>query len=243
MKELLFIVCTHGNESAPLEVLKSIIKKYGEENFYKNYDYIIANPKALEMNVRFTETDLNRIYPGNPESALYEERRATEILSYAKQFRYVIDLHTTTADSGIFTLVTKNTASNNELASKLFPKRVVIWESTSGRKTGPITSFLDYACEIECSINYPGHLEDLEESIKRAIDITDKKTEKKEWYRVIGSIPKDKESMHYGLKDFHLIEYHEKSLYPLLTGQYPDKACYIMEKIDEPLQTNTNQQS
>lgn len=241
MKDLLFIVCTHGNESAPLEVLKNVIQEYGEENFYSRCDYIIANPKALEKNIRFTEADLNRIYPGNSQSELYEERRAAELLIYAKQFRYVIDLHTTTADSGIFTLVTKGTKGNNELASKLLPKKIVIWESTSGRKTGPITSFLECACEIECSISRPELLRDLEDSIISAIDVSSRKEEDKEWYRVVDSISRSEETSYPGLIDFSVVDYKGKSLYPLLTGRYGDKVCYLMEKIDDPLQEKTDQ--
>ncbi len=242
MKNILFIVCTHGNEAAPLGVLEDVIKKYGENSFYKNCDYVIGNPKALEKNIRFTETDLNRIYPGNSVSELYEERRAAELLAYAKQFRFVIDLHTTTADSGIFTLVTKGTNSNNELASKLFPKKIVIWESTSGRATGPITSFLDSACEIECSTANPEYLEDLKISIIDAIDIADKKVEKKEWYKVVGSMPESDKASYPLLKDFSVVLYQKKPLYPLLTGRYSGKACYLMEKMNDPLFANTNQQ-
>lgn len=240
MKNTLFIICTHGDESATIAILKNVIQKYGEEDFYRTCDYVIANPRALEKNVRFTETDLNRIYPGNPDSELYEERRAAELFIYAKQFKCVIDLHTTVADSRIFTLITKETKNSYILASKLFPTRVVLWESISGRKTGPITSFLDCACEIECSIVYPEYAKDLERLLTSAIDVFNNEIEEKEWYRVIGSMSESEGTAHTGLKDFRVVDYGGKSLYPLLTGRYSGKACYLMEKIDDPLQANTD---
>lgn len=233
MKNILFVVCTHGNETAPLEAIKNVIKKYGEEKFNNECEYVIANPKALEGGVRFIETDLNRIYPGDINGETYEERRAAEILEYAKNFKYVIDIHTTISGNDIFTIVTKDTKNNNELASKLSPKKIIIWESISGRKTGPVTSFLDNSCEIECSVSYPDYMKDLEESIISAINILNNIEEEKEWYRVVGSLSEEEGKTFTGLKDFCTVEFKGKRLYPFFVNRYSGKACYFLEKMNE----------
>ncbi len=234
-EKILFIVCTHGNEHTPLTAIKNVIKKMGKEEFSKKCEYIIANPKAKELGTRFTDVDLNRIYPGDINSVHYESRRAVEILEYAKNFKYVIDLHTTKSDTGIFILVTKGKKENYELAQKLSPKRVVIWESTSGSLTGPVCNFLNSSLEIEASTLSDTHIQDLESSILSVIDNGISKIEEKEWYRVVTSMPiKDVEDIKK-LKEFGEVIYNNKKMYALLVGAYKDKACYLMEKIGNPL--------
>lgn len=42
---------------------------------------IIANERALDRNVRFVDTDLNRAFPGDPEASEYERRLAADLLA------------------------------------------------------------------------------------------------------------------------------------------------------------------
>lgn len=231
MKDILFIVCTHGNENIPLNIIEEVISEYGRERWDKKFELLVANPKALEKKVRYIDTDINRIYPGNLNSKLYEEKRAAEILEYAKNFKCVIDIHTTTADTGLFTLITKNTEENLELAKKLLPKNIVLWESTSGRKTGPITSILNNSCELECSIKKQEYLDELKQTILNLI--SDKKINfsEKEIYNVIGSINKNETIDIKNILDLKEYNYKGKVVFPLLLNVYADKLCYIMEKI------------
>ncbi len=59
-------------------------------------DYICGNPKAAAhpRRIGFTDTDLNRSFDV-PDPTSYEEKRAVHILKLAKQYDYVLDLHTT----------------------------------------------------------------------------------------------------------------------------------------------------
>lgn len=229
MKEILFIVCTHGDETMPLEVMKGVISEYGLENWERKFELLIANPKALEKKVRYIDTDLNRVYPGNLDSELYEEKRAAEIFEYAKNFKCTIDIHTTTADTGLFTLITKNTEKNSALAKKMLPENIVIWESTSGRKTGPITSTIDNSCELECSIVKKEYENQLKQTVLNLI--LDKKSDpdEKKIYRVTGSINKNEVIDTKDISDFKEYNYKGKTVFPLLVNVYNDKLCYIME--------------
>ena len=232
--KILFIACTHGNEQTPVTAIENVIQKIGEKVFNEKCEFVIANPKAKELGVRFTETDLNRIYPGDANSPLYESRRAAELLEYAKQFKCVVDIHTTVADSEIFTLITKGKKENYELAEKLSSKKVVIWDSPPGVETGPIATFLPLALEIEASTIMPNHLEELENSILSAINYETNQITEKEWYKVIGSLSINDFSDVGTLKEFQEFTFNNEKYYPLLVNRYKDKACYLMEKIDEP---------
>jgi hypothetical protein len=56
---------------------------------------MLANPRAIAANARFTEQDLNRSFPGDPGSPLYEPRRAAVIMRRAKGYDLVLDFHNT----------------------------------------------------------------------------------------------------------------------------------------------------
>jgi len=66
MKKILFIVATHGDEKIGVEVIERLRTKKLDRFF----DYLVANPKALEKNTRFIDVDLNRSYPGVRNSRL-----------------------------------------------------------------------------------------------------------------------------------------------------------------------------
>ncbi|MFB6204322.1 MAG: succinylglutamate desuccinylase/aspartoacylase family protein [Candidatus Nanohaloarchaea archaeon] len=56
--------------------------------------FVIANERALEEDVRYLEADLNRSFPGDPESEKYEERLAAEIMDEIEGLK-LLDIHTT----------------------------------------------------------------------------------------------------------------------------------------------------
>lgn len=56
---------------------------------------IIGNERAYEEGLRFTRdgVNLNTVFPGDPDSPIYEERRAAELVKWAKDFDIVLDVH------------------------------------------------------------------------------------------------------------------------------------------------------
>lgn len=57
---------------------------------------VIANEEALERNVRYMDTDLNRSFPGSSKGG-HEARLASRITKELKGCDYVIDIHSTYA--------------------------------------------------------------------------------------------------------------------------------------------------
>lgn len=82
----------HGDEPAGKNAIEKILDEGLE--FRKPVQFIVANEKALEQDVRYTECDINRSFPGDPESDCYEERLAVEIMEQVEGTK-VLDLHTT----------------------------------------------------------------------------------------------------------------------------------------------------
>jgi hypothetical protein len=86
--KVLVIGGMHGNEPLGIELVERLV-----ENPIRGVSTVIANPRAREVNKRFTTTDLNRSFPGNDES--YEGTRAKELLALCKRFDIVLDFHNT----------------------------------------------------------------------------------------------------------------------------------------------------
>lgn len=89
--EYAVVACIHGKEVCGYEAIQRLKDNY---EFEKPLKIIIANEKARKQDVRYTEKDLNRCFPGGSESDVYEERLAAKILEEVEGLT-VIDLHST----------------------------------------------------------------------------------------------------------------------------------------------------
>jgi succinylglutamate desuccinylase/aspartoacylase family protein len=81
---------THGDESFPVELSKSLVREP-----ITNVAPIIANYSAVVAGERYKDQNMAKSYPGNPYSALYEEQRAAVLVDTLKRGRFdlIIDLH------------------------------------------------------------------------------------------------------------------------------------------------------
>jgi predicted deacylase len=82
----------HGDEPAGKNAIEQVLDEGLE--FKRPVQFIIANERALEKDMRYTECDLNRVFPGDDESDCFEERLAAEIMDLVDDTK-VLDLHTT----------------------------------------------------------------------------------------------------------------------------------------------------
>lgn len=88
--KILVIGGMHGNEPLGPAIMQAFTVKP-----IKNIDAVLANEPALRLNQRLTKQDLNRSFPGNKVSKLYEEKRAAELLEQCKLYDIVFDFHNT----------------------------------------------------------------------------------------------------------------------------------------------------
>lgn len=227
--DILFFAATHGDEGFTVPILKELGGEFPQE-----LRWLIANEVALERGVRFVDADLNRSAPGDPNSIQYEMRRAHELLKIAKQYRFVIDLHGTTANSGIFAFVPNPTPYNIALAASLPITNVVIWAARVSEKFGPLTQFINCSVEIECGPKSSKVVWDELRKIIRVIlaeGLNINPTKKQNWFRVYGKVPTEGLTKVEGLQDFKESTLNGETFYPLLVGQYEDAVCYKMEQI------------
>ncbi|MFB6207789.1 MAG: succinylglutamate desuccinylase/aspartoacylase family protein, partial [Candidatus Nanohaloarchaea archaeon] len=82
----------HGDEPCGKKAIEKFLDSGIE--LKKPVKFVIANEKALEAGERYLDADLNRSFPGDPESDKYEERLADELMDELRGLK-LLDLHTT----------------------------------------------------------------------------------------------------------------------------------------------------
>jgi len=236
-KKILIISATHGDERIGFEVIKALKKK----GYQAAFDCLIANPKALKTKRRFIDCDLNRSYPGDKNSSLYEKRLAYKNLKIARKYRYIIDLHEASSGKDNFIIAPR------EKLPKLFPlqfidlKRVLLWPDPRG----PLSQFLENAIELEFGMKNKQRNKVVTQAIKIVENFIKNITAKyrlvsdcqREVYYVYGKllIENNKNIKINRLVDFRLIKIGGEQFYPLLTGQYLNQGiiCYKMKRLSK----------
>ena len=74
----------HGDEPCGVQAIERFCSGALIDAIQRPVKLIIANERALEANMRYIEGDLNRLFPGDPESELYEERLAFDLYQEIK---------------------------------------------------------------------------------------------------------------------------------------------------------------
>eukprot|EP01118_Nematostelium_gracile_P010237 TRINITY_DN350_c0_g1_i1.p1 TRINITY_DN350_c0_g1~~TRINITY_DN350_c0_g1_i1.p1 ORF type:complete len:331 (+),score=75.79 TRINITY_DN350_c0_g1_i1:89-994(+) len=127
----LVTVCIHGDETAGLVATNELI----QEGFFDSIDentnvtIMIGNPRAVNENKRFIDMNLNRVFTPqliNPSTRfdtlskdLYELSRLDEVAEQIKRADHLLDLHTTSAPTKPFAIVSPRPKS--EEVAKHFP--------------------------------------------------------------------------------------------------------------------------
>lgn len=140
--KFLVVACTHGNEKYGLETVR---------NLSLSVDFLIGNPEAVKKNVRFVDSDLNRIFPGK-ENGNIEEKRAFELIGKLKEYDFVIDLHSCSQACEVFGIITKPSLEKIEFAKQIGLKKLVImFEGFASGK-----SLIDF-CKCGISLEVGSH--------------------------------------------------------------------------------------
>lgn len=101
--KLTVVCCLHGDEVFGQKVFEAYRARI---TALSGVQFILANEEALERQVRFVESDLNRSFPGNLRGNL-EQRLAAELMATVGDSEYVLDIHTTTSDIKMTPIVSK----------------------------------------------------------------------------------------------------------------------------------------
>lgn len=128
--ELTIVGSLHGDEPAGRKAIQRILDE--EPDFRRPVKFIVANEEALGEDIRFIDTDLNRSFPGDPESGSHEERLAAELLEEIDG--KVLDIHTTHSYPEPFATL-KDRETDIELLKASGVEKAVLFSGSSGTLT------------------------------------------------------------------------------------------------------------
>lgn len=111
--EYAVIACIHGEESCGWEA----IQKFRESDYKlkKPLKVILANEEAFEIGERYIDADMNRVFPGDPESEIHEEKLAYRLESEIEELK-VLDIHSTASREAPFGIIVGDNSEEIELA-------------------------------------------------------------------------------------------------------------------------------
>ena len=84
----------HGDEPAGVRIVERLAETIDTENCNGTVQLVLANEPAIDRGVRYTDTDLNRAFPGDSESDEYESALATRLVALLSGADAVLALHT-----------------------------------------------------------------------------------------------------------------------------------------------------
>ncbi len=100
--ELAVLGGVHGDEPCGVHAIETLLD--ANPPVERPVKCIIANERALERNVRYTETDLNHVFPGDSDASAHETRLAHKLLEEL-QGCTTLSMHSTQSYSRPFALV------------------------------------------------------------------------------------------------------------------------------------------
>lgn len=110
--EVAVVAGIHGDEP---ETVKALDRLEERQEFKKPFLKIIANEEALMRGERFIDQDLNRVFPGDADSDVHEEKLAQKLLNELENMK-VINLHATDAKKTPFAVISGESDRQVELS-------------------------------------------------------------------------------------------------------------------------------
>lgn len=244
-----FVACMHGNEKAGIEILERLREQLIIQGTMR---LVVANPKAVIMSKRFVEQDLNRCFPGKIDGK-FEEQLARQLRRQLSNSDFLVDLHSTTAQTPPFIITRQYQRLVKDLIEAAGIKKVVI----RPRSGVALIDWVKVGIGIELGPHdAPQTLEDGFSAVINVLSTLNMIKKKKDRINeeaiecfkaeVVLPMPSRFEARPEGIHNFQMIEKGsavgisdgveivvEKDFYPILYGEvsYQDTLCWVGEKL------------
>ncbi len=168
--ELAVVGGVHGDEPCGVRAVEHLLDTRPEVE--RPVKCIVANEEAFSQNTRYIDADLNRVFPGDPDSDAHEERLAAQFLSELRGCT-VLSLHSTQSYTGPFAIIDDDMTLARSVCPYLTIDAVVdAGAFIDGR-------LVEYADVIEVECGYQGS----EQAAENAITIAE------EFLAAVGALP------------------------------------------------------
>ncbi|MFC4408544.1 succinylglutamate desuccinylase/aspartoacylase domain-containing protein [Haloarchaeobius iranensis] len=136
----------HGDEPCGIRAIERLLRDAPEVR--RPVKLVVANEAAAERGVRYVEEDLNRAFPGYPDSETHEKRLAYELAHELEGCR-TLALHSTQSHAEPFAVVD----GVDDLARTVCPRLPVASVVETGRFVeGRIFKAVPDTIEVECGL-------------------------------------------------------------------------------------------
>ncbi len=143
--DLAVVGSIHGDEPCGAQAIERVLADPPMVD--RPVKFIIANEPALSRGVRYTETDLNREFPGDPEADAYETRLAHELLAEISDCT-TLSMHSTQSYNRPFAIVDET----GHLARRICPQLSIdVLVETGGFVENTLVGYVD-VIEVECGM-------------------------------------------------------------------------------------------
>lgn len=131
--EIAVVGGVHGDETSGVRAVRRL--RDANLDLQRGVAFVIANPAAVEAGVRYLDSDLNRVFPGDPAGDR-EERLAAQLCDLVEPLT-TLSLHDTHSHPASFALVHRSQLEEFDVASGLPVHHIV---DHSGVNEGTITT-------------------------------------------------------------------------------------------------------
>lgn len=133
----------HGDEPCGEHAIETILRE--SPSLDRPVKFIIANERALDRGVRYTEADMNRVFPGDPTAPAYERRLAADLLRELRGCT-ALSMHSTQSYDRPFAILETARGAMSEICPSLSIDTIV---ETGGFIKNTLVGYADVV-EVEC---------------------------------------------------------------------------------------------
>ena len=135
---LLITACIHGNEVGSLPAMLQLAQQLsqGELRFAGRISLALGNPQAIQIDQRFVDEDLNRVFSNTIKGDSYEQKRARELVVLIKDAQYYIDLHQSIEPTiGAFYILIEGSRNRDFAKAVGAANKALVFDDESDQKT------------------------------------------------------------------------------------------------------------
>ncbi|MWG36722.1 succinylglutamate desuccinylase/aspartoacylase domain-containing protein [Halomarina oriensis] len=143
--EIAILAAVHGDEPCGVHAVERLLAD--DPAVERPVKFVVANERALARGVRYTESDLNRVFPGSPDADSHEERLAHYLLNELRGLT-TFSMHSTQSYDEPFAVVDEAGALADSICPYLSVDAVV---EATGFTEGRLVEYADVV-EVECGL-------------------------------------------------------------------------------------------
>ncbi len=107
----------HGDEPSGVRAVRQVIES--NPDLQRPVKLVVANPPAVASHRRYLDADMNRVFPGDPDSGARERRLAAALLAEIDDCGPVLSIHSTHSFDDPIAFVSRSYPPVQELAARL----------------------------------------------------------------------------------------------------------------------------